>query len=221
MRDIQAVLQRASFLAAAGEAGQFPPDSGAEVAFVGRSNSGKSSAINALTGRRALARTSKTPGRTQQIVFFDLDEDRRLVDLPGYGYAKVAAQVHRQWQPLIEGYLRQRRSLRGLMLIVDCRRDFADYERQILQWCRAAGMPVHVLLTKSDKLKRGAAQEALRRWRAALEAGADGSATPSAQLFSATSRGGVDEARARLGEWLADRQKKAPVQERGRDNWGE
>lgn len=206
MKGTQAILQQASFLLAARKAGQFPPERGAEVAFVGRSNSGKSSAINALTGRRALARTSKTPGRTQQIVFFELEEGRRLVDLPGYGYAKVAAEVYRQWRPLIEGYLRQRRTLHGLMLIVDCRRDIAEYEHQILQWCRAADMPVHVLLTKSDKLKRGAAQAALSRWRTALvedAAGeAEGGVAPTAQLFSATSREGLDEARARLGEWL-------------------
>lgn len=204
MKDIQAILQQASFLVAAGGAGQFPEERGAEVAFVGRSNSGKSSAINTLTGRRDLARTSKTPGRTQQIVFFGLEGDRRLVDLPGYGYAKVAAQVRRQWQPLIEGYLRHRRSLRGLMLIADCRRDLAEEERQILQWCRVADMPVHVLLTKSDKLKRGAARTALRQWRSGLgESGdADTPAGPTAQLFSSTSRAGLEEARQRLGEWL-------------------
>jgi len=214
MTGTPALYQHVAFSLGAQHPKQFPPDSGWEVAFIGRSNAGKSSAINALTGRRALARTSKTPGRTQQINFFDLDPEHRLVDLPGYGYARVTGEVRRQWQPLIEGYLQQRRSLRGLMLIADCRRNLTDLDRQLLLWCRSAAMPVHVLLTKSDKLKRGAAQDALRSWAAELHTDAEsagpGAERPTAQLFSSRTGAGIEAARSQLERWLEFRQKKSP-----------
>jgi GTP-binding protein len=199
--------QNACFVHGAARGGRLPPDSGREVAFAGRSNSGKSSSINAITGRRALARTSRTPGRTQQINFFALDDDRRLVDLPGYGYAKVSASLRRDWQPLIENYLNGRRSLAGLILTVDCRREPGELDVMLIDWCRHAELPLHVLLTKADKLSRNAAAQALRRWREFL--GADD--LVSVQLFSALSRQGVEEARAKLAGWLDFGQKNAPV----------
>ena len=130
---------------------QAPPDAGYEVAFAGRSNAGKSSALNALTQRKSLARTSKTPGRTQHLVFFELDGERRLVDLPGYGYAKVPEKVRRHWGLAMETYLSGRESLRGLVLMMDVRHPLTDFDKQMLQWCQHAGMPVHILLTKADK----------------------------------------------------------------------
>jgi GTP-binding protein len=207
MKDSQAFFQRARFLIGAQLDSPLPPDSGFEVAFVGRSNSGKSSSINAIVGRRGLARTSKTPGRTQQINFFDLGEERRLVDLPGYGYAQVPDEVRRQWQPLIEDYLEHRQSLRGLILTADCRRTFDGLEQMILDWCRPRQMPVHILLTKSDKLGRGGAQSALQAWRRGLQV--DAAAT--VQLFSALNKDGLEEAREKVLAWLDFRQKKAPV----------
>lgn len=197
----------ARFVHGAARGGRLPADGGREVAFGGRSNSGKSSSINAVTGRRALARTSRTPGRTQQINFFELDEERRLVDLPGYGYAKVSASLRRDWQPLIENYLNGRRSLAGLILTVDCRREPGELDAMLIDWCAHAGMPVHVLLTKADKLSRNAAAQALRHWREYL----DPVGCASVQLFSALSRQGVEEARAKLAEWLEFEQKKAPA----------
>ncbi|HHH35670.1 MAG TPA: YihA family ribosome biogenesis GTP-binding protein [Gammaproteobacteria bacterium] len=216
-------FQQVRFRLSAGDFAQFPPDEGREVAFVGRSNAGKSSAINALTGRRALARISKTPGRTQQINFFDIDADRRLVDLPGYGYAKVPRAMKRHWERLIERYLQRRRSLRGLVVVVDCRRGLSELDRMLLAWCRAAGIPAHVLLTKADKLSRGAASAVLLQTRKALAEEFPGSeeAQLGAQLFSALKKSGVEALQARLADWLGDAasaengQKKAPVIKEG------
>jgi GTP-binding protein len=207
MKDSQAFFQHARFLMGVQHAASLPTDRGCEVAFVGRSNSGKSSSINAIAGRRALARTSKTPGRTQQINFFDLGEERRLVDLPGYGYAEVPDSLRRDWQPLIEGYLEHRSSLRGLILTADCRRPLDELELMILTWCRRRRMPVHVLLTKSDKLSRSAGQAALQAWRRGMQADAE----VTAQLFSATSKDGLETAREQVLAWLDFGQKKAPV----------
>ena len=187
----------ASFLTGARTAGQFPHDSGREVAIAGRSNSGKSSSINAITGRTRLARTSKTPGRTREINFFRVGDDCRIVDLPGYGYAKVSADVRAQWHTLLEGYFRTRQSLRGLIVTVDIRRGIGDLDAVMLGWAQAAGTPATVLATKADKLSRNAAREALRSM-----AEAAGPATPVI-AFSAPRRLGVDEARAQLRAWLA------------------
>ena len=186
-----------SFMTGARSAKHFPPDTGIEVAFAGRSNSGKSSAINAITRRTGLARTSKTPGRTREINFFAIAEDRRLVDLPGYGYAKVSAAVRDQWRELLEQYFGRRRSLRGLFVTVDIRRGIGDLDRVMLSWADAAGVPAAVLLTKADKLSRSAS---LRRRD---EVAATVSADLPLLLFSAPKRQGVDEARGQLHAWLA------------------
>ena len=178
---------------------QAPPDAGYEVAFAGRSNAGKSSALNALTQRKSLARTSKTPGRTQHLVFFELDGERRLVDLPGYGFAKIPEKVRRHWGLAMETYLSGRESLRGLVLMMDVRHPLTDFDTQMLQWCQHAGMPVHILLTKADKLKRGPAMSTLLKVQKTLAE----QHNVSVQLFSALKHTGVEQARAVLDSWLA------------------
>jgi GTP-binding protein len=178
------------FLRSAASPGDFPGDCGVEIAFAGRSNCGKSSAINAITGRHGLARTSKTPGRTQLINFFEQAPERRLVDLPGYGYARVSAATRRGWGELIGAYFAGRKSLRGVVLIMDARHPLKDLDRQMLEHARTGGRRVHVLLSKADKLTR--AQSAATLARVRRELGAAG----SVQLFSALSGLGVEEARA-------------------------
>ncbi len=178
---------------------QAPADRGAEVAFAGRSNAGKSSALNAITGRKALARTSKTPGRTQHLVFFELDEQTRLVDLPGYGYAKVPDHVKQKWGRAISDYLETRESLQGLVLLMDIRHPLTDFDQQMLSWCQHAQMPVHILLTKADKLKRGPAKSSLLKVEKTLE----DYPMVSVQMFSALKKQGVEEARAVLSQWLS------------------
>lgn len=187
----------ARFLLSAWEPRQFPPDEGAEVAFVGRSNAGKSSALNAITARRDLARTSKTPGRTQLINFFALQPRQRLTDLPGYGYAKVPADMQRHWRELLSRYVAKRASLAGLVIVMDARRPLTDYDWQMLSWCRDQSLATHLLLTKADKLNRGEANTTLKQVRAET----DGIAT--AQLFSAVTKAGVDEARTWILTTLA------------------
>jgi GTP-binding protein len=190
---------QAQFLTSAAKLSQCPPDEGLEVAFAGRSNAGKSSAINVLCQQKSLARTSKTPGRTQLLNFFALDEQRRLVDLPGYGYAKVAVAVKRQWQAALSEYLEGRHSLRGLILLMDIRHPLKEFDLQMLEWSRHFQLPVHILLTKADKLKRGAAANTLQQVRKAIKPFAG---LVSAQLFSALDRQGIDEAHALLDRWL-------------------
>jgi GTP-binding protein len=170
-------------------------DTGYEVAFAGRSNAGKSSAINALTGQKSLARTSKTPGRTQQIVIFEIDEHRRIADLPGYGYAKVPERLRTHWRHLMQAYLEQRRSLRGVVLVMDIRHPLRAFDEQMLAWCTATGVPCHVLLTKADKLSRGPARATLQQVRKSLPAGA------TAQVFSAQKREGLAELIDCLDGW--------------------
>lgn len=187
----------ARFLTSAYRVDQLVADEGVEVAFAGRSNAGKSSAINAIVGRRDFARTSKTPGRTQLINFFALDEGRRIVDLPGYGYARVSRTVRSYWQELMEDYFRQRRSLAGLVLAVDARRGLGDFDWQMLDWARSLSCPVHVLLTKADKLGREESSRILAETLRELGPGA------TAQLFSATAKLGVEQARQRLEGLLA------------------
>ena len=191
------VFPDAVFLTSAHEARQFVPDSGAEVAFAGRSNAGKSSAINTILSRRNFARTSKSPGRTQLINFFSLTGDQRLVDLPGYGYARVGKSLRKHWRGLLAEYFESRASLQGLFLVVDSRRRLGDFDWQMLDWSRMIECPVHVLLTKADKLKR---QEASRTL-AAVQKDLGGIAT--VQLFSATKRLGLEEARRLLDRLLA------------------
>ncbi len=178
---------------------QLPPDDGHEVAFAGRSNAGKSSALNLLTGQRQLARVSKTPGRTQMINFFQVETGRYLVDLPGYGYAQVPEAIRRHWGALLERYLRERAALRGLLLLMDIRHPLTELDQRLLDCCVARVLPAHILLTKADKLSRGAAQTALQQVQKALQ-GTYSQAT--VQLFSATAGQGVDEVRQRLDEWL-------------------
>lgn len=186
----------AFFTSATDEAGL--PSSRAEVAFAGRSNAGKSSAINALAQRHRLAFVSKTPGRTQQINFFSLGGERFLVDLPGYGYAKVPRGMRNEWELLISGYLQLRPSLRGLIVIMDIRHPMKALDRQLLAWFEGTGKPAHVLLAKSDKLARQAATEQLRSTAKILAA--DFPAV-SVQLFSAQTRVGIAEAEAVLARW--------------------
>ena len=181
-------LRRAQYLCSAHVARQWPQDVGHEVAFAGRSNVGKSSAINAIVGQARLARTSKTPGRTQQIVFFEIDSGRRLVDLPGYGYAKVPPGLQRHWEKAVRHYLEDRNSLRGLILLADIRRGLTDLDGQLLDWCAYKDLPVHLLMTKSDKLTRGAANQVLAKVKRDVRLD-----TVTIQVFSALHRIGIEE----------------------------
>jgi GTP-binding protein len=193
---------RAKYLLAAHTFRQLPPDGGYEVAFAGRSNAGKSSALNALCQQNALARVSKTPGRTQQLVFFDIPPttDRYLVDLPGYGYAKVPKDLQAHWQSFLDGYFGSRDALRGLVVIMDIRHPLREYDRQILGYAVQRGLPAHALLTKADKLSRGAQGNALLAVRKELSSVFGD--TVSVQTFSGESKQGVEEARAIVGRWL-------------------
>ena len=188
----------AEFLLSVPHPKQAPADEGYEVAFAGRSNAGKSSALNTITGRKSLARTSKTPGRTQHLVFFRLDDQRRLVDLPGYGYAKVPEAMKLKWQQSMQTYLAERRALKGLVLIMDIRHPMTDFDQMLLEFCVHNHLPVHILLSKSDKLKRGAAKNTLLKLNRELT-GLEG---VSLQLFSSLKRDGVEEAQAKLDEWF-------------------
>lgn len=183
-------LRLAQFLCSAHEVHQRPLDEGSEVAFAGRSNVGKSSAINVIANQVRLARTSKKPGRTQQIVFFGIDKTRRLVDLPGYGYAKVPREIQRHWEKTVRNYLENRISLRGLVLLIDVRRGLTSLDNQLLDWCTYSQLPVHVLLTKSDKLSRSAASHVLLQTRRKLPAD-----LITIQLFSSLKKLGIEEAR--------------------------
>ena len=177
------------FLTSSWQPRQFPADQGAEVAFAGRSNAGKSSALNAITGRKDLARTSKTPGRTQLINFFALNEQQRLADLPGYGYAKVPEKMRDHWRQLMERYVETRASLAGVVIVMDSRHPLTEFDWQMLEWTGAQNLPVHLLLTKADKLGRGESMATLKKVRTEVGEGA------TAQLFSAVNKTGVDEAR--------------------------
>ena len=194
-------FRRVTFLQSASQLSNAPPDSGSEVAFAGRSNAGKSSAINTLTENSKLARTSRTPGRTQLINFFSLSETQRLVDLPGYGYAKVPLKMKREWNRHMENYLQHRQSLRGLILLMDVRHPLTDQDEQMIAWASAATMPVHVLLTKADKLKKGPAKSSLLGVQARLLEFGD---LASAQLFSSLKREGLKELEKKLTAWLTD-----------------
>jgi GTP-binding protein len=188
-------FRQAEYVLAAHHLHQLPADVGMEVAIAGRSNAGKSSAINVLTDQKSLARTSKTPGRTQQIVIFRLDDQRRIADLPGYGYAKVPQELKAHWQEVMQRYFETRRCLRGVVLVMDIRHPMKPFDEMMLHWCSEQGVPCHVLMTKADKLKRGPAQSALLKLRRQLPAGA------SAQTFSAKSRAGLEPLIAILRDW--------------------
>ncbi len=190
--------RQAHFLISAGKAKQFPQD-GNEVAFAGRSNAGKSSAINTLCDNKGLARTSKTPGRTRLVNFFELDENRRLVDLPGYGFAKVPVAMKNEWQKLMTQYLSEQQALNGLVVIMDIRHPLNDYDWQMLEWCDHFQLPAHILLTKADKIKRGAQQNSkLKTQKLLKEAGINA----SVQTFSALKKTGLDELVVKLNGWL-------------------
>lgn len=190
------VYPSAQFMISAAAAAQFPADSGAEVAIAGRSNAGKSSAINAITARHALARTSKMPGRTRLLNFFQLADGKRLVDLPGYGFAEGPPPERDAWAQLIDA-LAQRASLKGLLLVVDARRGLLPGDLQLLDWAGGMQHPVHVLLSKTDQLKRNEARTLLAHSAATL------AGRGSVQLFSARAGVGVDEARGIIDAWLA------------------
>ncbi len=196
---IDRLLENARFAIGVQHLSQLPADEGAEVAFAGRSNVGKSSAINALTRRRSLARTSKTPGRTQQINFFELDDVRRIADLPGYGFARAPREIQRHWELLVHEYLSRRKSLRGIVALMDIRHPLKDLDRQMVIWASQQNLPLHVLLTKADKLKRGPARSALLKVRSELQK--DG-INASVQMFSSLKKDGVEEAKLKLAEWL-------------------
>ena len=196
-------FQSAEFITSAPSLKQCPDDIGCEVAFAGRSNAGKSSAINTLTRNKNLARTSKTPGRTQMINFFQLGEDQRLVDLPGYGYAKVPVVMKAQWDRHMAEYLQARKSLGGLILLMDIRHPLQDYDRQMLNWAAQAGLPVHILLTKSDKLKRGPAQSTLLKVEGFLREMDPGITLLTVQTFSSLKKLGLPELEAQLNHWLS------------------
>jgi GTP-binding protein len=193
-----AAYPQVRFLTSANKLGQLPPDTGAEVAVAGRSNAGKSSAINAITQRKGLARTSKNPGATRLLNFFELEEGRRLVDLPGYGFAKVAGSMRAHWGSLLEGYFAKRSALHGTIVVMDVRHPLTDHDQDMLELASSRGLPVHILLTKSDKLGRGAGGNALQAVRRKLAPG--GSVT--VQLFSAHAGDGVQEARGALEKLL-------------------
>ncbi len=190
---------KAQFLRSASSAGDFPIDAGAEIAFCGRSNAGKSSAINALCNQNNLARTSKTPGRTQLINFFTLDGDTRLVDLPGYGYAKAPVNVQRHWHELMETYLVNRQVLYGLVLLMDIRHPLTEIDWKMIHWSQHYQLPLYVLLTKADKVKRGKMMQTVTKVAAQLEQEMPETAI---QVFSATKKMGVSQAQNHLANWL-------------------
>jgi GTP-binding protein len=194
------VYHQAKFINSAPNLKHAPPDHGLEIAFAGRSNAGKSSALNTLTRQNALARISKTPGRTQMLNFFAISEQLRFVDLPGYGFASAPLAIKQVWQKAIEDYMNRRKSLCGIVLVMDVRHPLTEFDWQMLQWCEHAELPVHVLLTKADKLSFGASKNALLQVRQELS----GAPIPlTVQLFSSLKKSGVDEAHDALDHLFA------------------
>lgn len=191
-------FNRTQFVTSASTFNNCPNDSLIEVAFAGRSNAGKSSAINSICNQSRLARTSKTPGRTQLLNFFAIEPTKYLVDLPGYGFAKVPLEIKNKWQHELEQYLRQRKPLVGLILLSDIRHPLKEFDRMMVDWAVQSNLPLHLLLTKSDKLKRGATQNTLLKVREELGELDD----VSVQLFSSLKNRGCDEARQKISKWL-------------------
>ena len=189
-------FKTAKFVTSAATLPQCPADEGAEIAFCGRSNAGKSSAINALTDQKGLARTSKTPGRTQLINFFSLEDETKLVDLPGYGYAKVPISIKEHWHRHLDEYLRDRKSLRGMVLLMDIRHPLKEFDEMMIEWSIDSGLPLHILFTKADKLKRGGQQNGLLVLRKHLPP------EITVQVFSATKNLGIKELEKSLTKWL-------------------
>ncbi|TRW93302.1 ribosome biogenesis GTP-binding protein YihA/YsxC [Candidatus Methylobacter oryzae] len=184
------VYHQAKFINSSPHLKDTPADQGMEVAFAGRSNAGKSSAINTLTRQNALARISKTPGRTQMLNFFEINERQRFVDLPGYGYAKVPLAVKKKWHELMETYLTSRKSLCAIILVMDVRHPLTDFDWQMVEWCEHTGLPLHILLTKADKLNYGAAKNTLLQVQKELK---EASFPLTIQLFSSLKKTGIDE----------------------------
>ena len=194
------LLHKAAFQQSAEKLTQLPVDSLREVAFAGRSNAGKSSALNALTGRRRLAHVSKTPGRTRLINFFAVGTSNYLVDLPGYGYAQVPGDMKRQWARLLTGYLNERQQIRGLVVVMDVRHPMTPLDLQLLDWFAATGKPVHVLLTKADKLSRSQAAAQLRKTQTSLR---KEYAKCTVQLFSSSNKLGIEAAQQIICDWFS------------------
>ena len=203
------LFQQATFLTTVAHLRDLPPDSVREVAFAGRSNAGKSSAINTLAGRVRLAYVSKTPGRTQHLNYFTLAEGRYFVDLPGYGYAKAPVEIRAQWEGLIGPYLSKREQLAGLVVIMDIRRPLTDLDLRLIDWFRPTGRPIHILLSKADKVSRQEQTKILRSVKAEL-ANWGGAELYSVQLFSSLKKTGVEEAEGVLAGWLGLENKRAP-----------
>lgn len=191
--------QKASFLLGAAELNDLPADEGIEIAFAGRSNAGKSSALNGLTGQKSLARVSKQPGRTQQINFFELSATERLVDLPGYGFAQVSKKVKAKWQQVLHQYLISRESLRGLVLLMDCRHPLQPMDQSLLHWAQEAELPLHILLTKADKLSRGSGAGQVKVVERYIK---EHDLAATVQLFSALKKTGVQGLGTKLDEWF-------------------
>ena len=193
------VYHQAKFISSAPRLQDAPPDQGMEIAFAGRSNAGKSSAINTLVQQTALARVSKTPGRTQLLNFFAIDEQRKLVDLPGYGYAKVPEAIKKDWQNMMANYLSERKALCGMVLVMDIRHPLTEFDWQMVEWCEHAELPLHILLTKADKLTFGAAKNTLLQVQRDL---GRVSVEVTLQLFSALKKTGVDDIHHLLDAWF-------------------
>ncbi|WP_407641455.1 ribosome biogenesis GTP-binding protein YihA/YsxC [Coxiella endosymbiont of Amblyomma americanum] len=190
--------REAKYLTSAAKLSDLPPDKGGEVAFIGRSNAGKSSALNVITGIKGLARISKTPGRTQMINFFSLNEKQCLVDLPGYGYAKVPRIIQERWEKLVDSYLKNRCCLKGLVVVMDIRHPLKEMDEDVIEWAIGYDIPLHVLLTKSDKLSQSTSKRIFNKVQARLVIYGE---KTSVQLFSSHNRTGLNEVKLVLNNW--------------------
>jgi GTP-binding protein len=194
---VNPVYHQAKFINSSPKLSSMPTDLGREVAFAGRSNAGKSSAINTLTNQKGLARISKTPGRTQMLNFFSINDEKRFVDLPGYGYAKVPEAIKQQWHALMESYLTSRQSLCGIMLVMDVRHPLTEFDWQMVEWCQHRNLALHILLTKMDKLTYGAAKSTLLQVTRELQ---EVEFPLTVQLFSSLKKVGIDEVHQALDQ---------------------
>jgi len=199
MEQTHKLFRQAKFIIAVQHLPQLPTDEGYEIAFSGRSNAGKSSVINTLCDNRKLARTSKIPGRTQQIIFFELDQQRRFVDLPGYGYAKVPPKIQHHWQQLMQGYFNQRKNMKGLVLVMDIRHPLQAYDQQMIEWCQYAKTPLHLVLTKADKLSKNKGTAQLHQVAKTLKSM---KIDVTLQLFSALKGVGLTTLSEQISQWL-------------------
>ena len=199
MNKLEIKFSKTKFVLSAAKLHHLPRDEGAEVAFIGRSNAGKSSALNAITNQRSLAKTSKTPGRTQLLNVFEIDKNNRLIDLPGYGYAKVPAEVKKAWSILLDEYLRNRDCLRGLVVVMDARHPLQDLDWQFLYWTESCGIETHIILTKADKLTFGQKKSALLTTQQEVAVLTN---KVTVQLFSAHNKLGVDALQEHLWDWF-------------------